>query len=99
MWEPQPLATLRASTACTGIKILPSIAYSCLFLRRFFDQYLNDSLFSLSNILFSIIILKISGDPPDLPEKETERDPENNSKQNTLVQYYVSVSRFNMNAH
>jgi hypothetical protein len=31
MWEPQPLATLRASTACTGIILLLSLYYVLKF--------------------------------------------------------------------
>jgi hypothetical protein len=32
MWEPEPLTTLRVSTACTGIALpLPSTTYSQLF--------------------------------------------------------------------
>jgi hypothetical protein len=38
MWEPQPLATLRASTACTGI-ILPSL-YLILFSDSVLQKYL-----------------------------------------------------------
>jgi hypothetical protein len=62
MWEPQPLATLRASTACTGI----TLPYNILFSFHLFSRWLTSTIFFFDlwtlaylepNLFFSIMFL------------------------------------------